>query len=87
MVAGVVVRVRGLLTALGFASSTPVILGTAVSPGQVLITNTGHDSADLPSPGHAAVTADCLTGYGYYGLNVGIYSMWFVSGRSGNLAA
>ncbi len=73
------------LTAIGFSSDMPVILGGS-SPGQVLITNTGHDSADLSFTGTCGAHADCLTGYGYYGLNVGNYSMWFVSGGSGNLA-
>jgi hypothetical protein len=73
------------LTAIGFSSDMPVILGSS-SPGQILITNTGHDSADLSFTGTCGTHSDCLTGYGYYGPNVGSYSMWFVSGGSGNLA-
>ena len=73
-----------LLTTLSFASSTPVILGTS-DPGQILVTNTGPDSADIVFTGTCGGNSDCLTGYGYYGANVGTYSMWFVSGRSGNV--
>lgn len=71
------------LTALGFGSSTLVILGDS-SPGQVLFTNTGFDSADVSFTGTCG-SPDCLTGLGYYGTNVGTYSLWFVSGRSGNV--
>ncbi len=66
------------LTASGFGSSTTVILGDS-SPGQLLFTNTGLDSANLSFTGTCG-SADCLTGLGYYGTNVGTYSMWFVGG-------
>jgi hypothetical protein len=73
------------LTALGFTSSqTPVILGNS-NPGQMLFTNTGPDSADVTFTGTCGSNPDCLSGYAYYGSNVGNYSMWFVSGRSGNM--
>ena len=72
------------LTALSFASSTPVILGTS-DPGQILVTNTGPDSADISFTGTCSGNPDCLTGYGYYGATVGTYQMYFVSGRSGNV--
>ncbi len=70
------------LTALGFGTPTTVILGDS-SPGQVLITNTGSDTV-LSFTGSCG-GPDCLTGLGYFGTNVGTYSMWFASGGSGNL--
>ncbi len=70
------------LTAVGFGTPTTVILGDS-SPGQVLITNTGSDTT-LAFTGSCG-GPDCLTGLGYFGTNVGTYSMWFVSGRSGDL--
>src|SRR5664279_173879 len=36
--------------------------------------------------GTCGATPDCLSGFGYYGSNVGNYSMWFAGGGSGHLA-
>lgn len=73
------------LTAFGFTSSQTVILGSS-DPGQILVTNTGPDSADISFTGTCGGHSDCLTGFGYSGPNVGTYSMWFVSGGTGGLA-
>jgi hypothetical protein len=73
------------LTALGFGSQTPVILGNS-DTGQMLFTNTGPNSADMSFTGTCGATPDCLSGFGYYGSNVGNYSMWFAGGGSGHLA-
>lgn len=72
------------LTAVGFSSPQTVILGSS-SPGQILVTNTGPNSADLSFTGTCGTHSDCLTGLGFYGANVGSYSMWFASGGSGSL--
>jgi PEP-CTERM motif len=63
------------LTALGFGSSQPVILGNS-DPGQIQFTNSGSDSANM------SFTGD-LSGFAYYGATVGSYSMTMIGGRSG----
>ncbi|HZL67292.1 MAG TPA: hypothetical protein VFC29_08175, partial [Candidatus Limnocylindrales bacterium] len=47
------------LTALGFGSQTPVILGNS-DTGQMLFTNTGPNSADMSFTGTCGATPDCL---------------------------
>lgn len=63
------------LTALGFGSSQPVILGNS-DPGQIVFTNSGFDSATMSF-------SATLSGFAYYGANVGTYTMDMISGRSG----
>lgn len=72
-----------LLTTLGFSSQIPVILGNS-DTGQILITNTGPNSAEVSFTGTCGANSDCLSGFAYYGSSVGTYSMWFASG-SGDL--
>ncbi|MGB8771607.1 MAG: PEP-CTERM sorting domain-containing protein [Candidatus Korobacteraceae bacterium] len=69
------------LTALGFGSSSPVILGDSGND-QITFTNMGSNSAEVAFVGSCSQNpTNCLSGYAYDGANVGTYSMWFVSGR------
>jgi PEP-CTERM motif len=65
-----------LLTGVGLAQQQ-VILGQSTT-GNILFTNTGPNSANFMFTGTCGANPQCLSGYGYYGANVGTYDMWIV---------
>ncbi len=81
-------RLLLLLAVLVFAIATSSA-GTQITLGQstigdVLFVNTGLDSASFSFTGTCGSQANCLSGYGYYGINVGTYEMWVVGGPMGS---
>lgn len=68
-----------VLTIATASAGTQVTLGQSTI-GDVLFTNMGPDSASVSFTGTCGAQADCLSGYGYYGTNVGTYDMWIVGG-------
>src|ERR1039458_5210090 len=61
------------------SAGTQVTLGQSTI-GDVLFINTGPDSASFSFTGMCGAQSNCLSGYGYYGSNVGTYEMWVVGG-------
>jgi hypothetical protein len=68
-----------LLCVVAASAGTQVILGNSTT-GDVQAVNTGPDSASVSNTGMCGSSSDCLSGLGYYGINVGTYTTWITGG-------